>query len=426
MTTPLTARLPLRRTSALSEFDDARPIPVRYGEVAGELLQFSADRRTWIWADHASEGIDEVRVDDRPAVNWDWRNSTDASGSPVTVVEFTDPVADGASVSATGRGRLHPTRGGLMTNPATVVWDIRAAIGGQAIAESDVRALQLEADRLGITVAGSLTDDTQTIGSAIGEVLGSIDALWSPETPGLGLIHRAPGTATATADGVSATSVESEAQLSQVINDLTIEYAADDSGPTAALRLESAESIRTFGRRRDTLRAPWIASARVADAVGRRHLQRRARPTWVTQIADLPEALRVGDTVDVQHPTTPHAGPALITSADRALGASTTSVAVSVPAGTTLSVRLINRSAQTRPETGVTATVSTKADTRELTIRGPNGSPISGARALLDGTVARTTDSAGVATFPVSSMPAGQHTLEITAAGLTWTITVQV
>ena len=81
--TAFTDPLPLRTTAAWAGFRAVRVIPHRYGETAGELIQYDQARQLFVWSDHAVQAIDSVTVDDQNATGWRWYNGADSTGKPV-------------------------------------------------------------------------------------------------------------------------------------------------------------------------------------------------------------------------------------------------------------------------------------------------------------------------------------------------------
>jgi hypothetical protein len=86
-------------------------------------------------------------------------------------------------------------------------------------------------------------------------------------------------------------------------------------------------------------------------------------------------------------------------------------------AGAAPEVSIMSIATAYSPEQYAGATVTTQGDQRVLTITAPDGRPLAGATCVLNGSNTRTTDSAGRVSWPVSLMPPGVHTIEITAAG---------
>jgi len=95
--------------------------------------------------------------------------------------------------------------------------------------------------------------------------------------------------------------------------------------------------------------------------------------------------------------------------------------------GSAPAIDIVSSSVAYAPELYTGATVTTTGSTRQITITGPDGRPIVGARCTLDGSVVRTTDSAGIVEFPASVMPRGAHSILVEQAGMnSLTITVVV
>lgn len=419
----LSQPLPLRDTSAWGGYREAVPIPHRYGQASGVLLQYNASRTEFAWAGHAVLSIDEVLVDGLPVGDWQWRNAVDAQGLPVAIVQFGQPQDEGAQLLARGRGKRHPRTGELMTSPADVVADV-LALAGQPVTDGEMADFRRACSAEGLDVGGSIdqADSAQSIVRAICE---SIGAIFCADTPGRCRIWPS---AAAPAPRATVRSGELQATTSaaDLANDLTISYAHEDGTPRATVRLEAPDSIATYSRRPATLEARWVTSARVAAAVGQRLLQHRARPTWQMTV-ELARTVRVGESIAIAHPAAPIGGIFVVLSREVDLDSGRVTASFVAPVGDMPAVRLVAQSAafDTVQYDGVT--VETRGTERVLTLREENRAPIVGAEVTLDGTLRRYTDAGGRVSFPVAAMPPGDHRLDIrTADGRTLTTTVLI
>jgi hypothetical protein len=180
--TPLTGALPLRTTAVWDAYREAQPIPHRYGETAGVLLQYSADRRTFVWADHAVAGIDTVLVSGQQVSNWQHRNGTDSTGHAVALVEFDGPVDEGAELIARGRGKT--ANGRLMTNPADVVLDILNTLAERGVPAARLDDFRAACQITGLELGGSI-EAADTVRAVITGLCNSIGAVWADDARGL-------------------------------------------------------------------------------------------------------------------------------------------------------------------------------------------------------------------------------------------------
>lgn len=421
---PFTSLIPLRRTSVWGGFADVRPIPWRYGAVTGRLLQHNSQRTLFVWADHPCQGIDEVLIGGLAAGGWRWYNGVDNTGAAVCFVEFGQPVDDGASVVARGRGRMIGN-GELMTNPADVIADIRATIAGQVIDPGQMDDFRDDAAAAGIEIAGSISDDTQSLQRLISDIIFSVDAVWSAGMAGFARLRTGLNQTGITLDESLNGPFSAEADLDRVINVLDIDYANDDDGPTSSLIIEAPRSIDDFGRRSQTLSMPWISSARLVESAGQQILQRSARPVWSASFEGELDA-GLGDVVSIDRASVPFIGPALITGVDTDQRSGRISITTEQLATGTEPVSLIRSGSQFTLQPGTSATIATIGEDRVLTILDSNNGPISSAAVTLNGTLTRLTDSGGRVAFPAAAMPEGEHVLEVDAGGQSYSFTVVV
>lgn len=417
----LSRPLPLRMSTVWGGFREAEPLPHRYGYAAGRLIQYNASRTVFVWADHACEGIDEVLVEGQTAGEWQWRVMPDSTGHVVTVVEFGQPQDEGAELLARGRGKLHPsppTR--RMSNPAEVVWDVLANLGGWNVPESALDAFRRRCDVLGLEVGGSIesAESAQSIARAICASVGAsfcpdateICALLDGESPSVARTRLRSGPLTSTSDRAS------------LCNDLTVEFGFENGNATGSVRLEAPDYIARFGRRSETLQATWVVSPRVAVAVGERALRASARPSWsIRASVTARNPPQVFDGVAVEHPGAPVSGTFAVRSRRVSFDADRVEFTLSAPAGDPPSITLAHQSSIFRPGQYVGATAVAVGTDRVYTITEADGSPIAGASVTANG-FTRTTDSAGRVAFPLAALPPGSYVFRIvTTDGRSWT-----
>lgn len=423
---PLSDLIPLRKTTVWGGFREAKLLPHRYGTTSGELFQYDQARKIFVWADHASEGIDEVLVNGLTAGGWSWRNDQDTTGRAVTIVEFLSPPADNDVLIARGRGKLHPRTGERMTNPAAVLWDLHANICGNPLAESELDRFRVECDTLGISVAGSI-DDSKTIQSLSREICANIGAVFSPDCIGLARVY--PGGYT----GVSRETIDCRFELScasqraSIVNSITISFAYESGEPTKSIQLEAPDSIAMYGRSEQSFESKWISSSRVAFDIAKRYLSAYARPKWVAKANGIKRSVRVGDTITASHPVLQYSGTATILSRTQKFSNGVSDIEFEAFIGQVPRVVITRQSEAFTANNYVGADVQSQGSERLLTLKEESGAPIVNAAVTLDGQTTRYTDASGRVSFPVAIMPVGTHTLTInTTDGRTLTTSVLV
>lgn len=415
--------LPLRTTAAWTRFRDVRVIPHRYGRTAGELLQYDAQRRIFVWADHPAT-IATVQVDGQNVQDWRAYSAPDSTGRAVQFVEFGQPVNEGVTVSATGTGKVSASTGAAIATPADVLWDILVGIAGMDVEEAELDTFR--AQSLGFQVAGSITEPLSIQSHAIA-LCQSFGAVFGTRMPGYARVLGADLGQWAVETITGKHGLKARAERDDIVNAVTITFAYDHTGPRQSLTLEAPDSIDQYGRREATLEAPWIGGARTAYQTAQARLQEGARPAWaITATGVRSTRLRPGMRVDLDHPRSPYAGAAMVLSAVIDAAAGTTEIGIRVSAGSVPRVVLVQQAAIIEAQQYASVTVQTQGTDRLLTVQGSDGAPLANARVVLDGQLVRYSDSAGRVLFPVSAMPLGEHTLEVSDGTLTLTFTVLV
>lgn len=402
--------LPLRTSADLGEFGELSPLPWRYGRaVSGECVRLNASGTRWLWADHACSRVTALEVDGQPYDAWAWRNDTDANGRPICIVQTSDPQPEGTRVVATGDGALDPLSGTLASNPADVVAAICASAGVE-VDRGALVPLRVECIGRGLEVAGTITGGS--LQSVLTEIAASIYAAFSRELPGLmRLLPRSSPVITIpsrdTPTGV--------AQRQGIATRVRARYAVRDGKPRASVEVAAPAIELIRGRVLSDVTLAWVADARTAADVADRMLSDASRPRYRVPVARQQRRLVPGDVVSASVPALGLSGAALVV-------ASTIDERGSVPtitlaAGSVPSTSIVASTAAYEPETYTGVNVATVNGDRVVTITDTSGRPIAGASCRLNGSITRTSDSAGRVALPVAQMPAGSHVIDITAQG---------
>lgn len=414
--------LPLRQSTVWEGFREARTVPLRYGSTLGACLQVDDTRRLWCWADHAVVSIDAVRVAGTDVGNWVWRNALDSTGRVVALVEFDGPIDEGVEVTATGRGKPHPTSGALMESPADVVWDLLANGAGQTVDEGDFSAFRVATTSL--PVGGSFVEPI-TVRDAVRQVCSSVGALFS--SPARCVLFPPVVTPTSLFTVEARHGLTADAALDPVVTRLRVEFALEDQTPTQAMEFSAPGALQQFGERPTDLVLPFVAKPRVAAAVAKRYLEQWARPTWSISASDLERVLGVGDGVTLSHPDSPASGVHLVIGREVNLDRRRSTVSLRVPVGSVPTVSLVRQSARSGPAEYPSVAIQTLGTERVITLKEADGTPIAGAQVTIDGKVVRESDSLGRVTIPGYLLPVGEHEFVIkTIDGRTLTQVVLV
>lgn len=395
----LTDPIPLRSSAVWREFADVRPIPIRIGRTGGRCIPYSADRRRWVWADHASAGIDAVSIDGVEEDGWAARNTTDTTGHPVTLIEFTEPVDLGVDVTARGRGLIGPA--GLVENPADVAAELCRLTG---ITVPALDALRAACAARSLRLAYSIVE-RRSLQAELRDIADSIGGIYSASIAGY--VRLLPVTDAAVTTITAQQITGGTASREQLQTRITARYQIEDAQPRASL--ESA--IPTAGQDiLATIDLPCVADGRTAADVVARGLARRGVPIWRLNVEGVPLRLSTGDPVTLAG--TDHAGAGLVLTADWDPATRRSSAVIEHRATTAGAVHLIRQGSVVDFERPAGGTVTTINDQRVITIVDNNDLPIVNAQVIF-GDVTRITDAAGRVEFPASIMPPGQHQLLI-------------
>lgn len=427
---PYSADLPLRTTAVWGAFRDLRVIPHRYGDTEGECLPYDEGRRVFVWCDHASVQVRDVMVEAQSVFDWQARNGQDSTGRSVTFIEFTNPVDEGVTVTASGLAKADSRTGAVITNPADVVLDILANIAGHSVTGADVELFRAECAARGLAVAGSLNEAISTQ-RAVAAVCASVGAVFCPTMEGLARIYPGGDLEAFEAAQIGAdVRVGAEAGLDAIANAVVVQFDWADGAARQAIEVDAPDSIADLGRRELVFEARWLADPRGAYDLATRLLRQRARPVWNITAEDVAgvsslRRLAVGQTVRVDHPALPVSGTALVLGCDLDPVTDRCRLELAIPAGAAPRVRLVRTSAAIDPMQYAAVGVLTQGDSRVLNLRDADGGPLADAAVTLNGQWTRYTDAGGRVLFPVTLMPAGTHQIEV-VTGDGQTLTVQV
>lgn len=181
---PLSSKIPLRTSTVWGRFSDVRAIPLVYGRVTLQPVQYDDARLLYCLADHAVMAVPRVTRDDAETPAFRWQNTADPTGHAVAILELGEPLAEGERLAATVLGRFHPLLGTLLDNPADVLWDLLANVAGVPVTRGEVDDFRVDCARAGLAVGGVIDDPAKTLRAQIDELLSGIGAVWSGGMPG--------------------------------------------------------------------------------------------------------------------------------------------------------------------------------------------------------------------------------------------------
>jgi hypothetical protein len=345
----------------------------------------------------------------------------------VEFVQFNAPPDQTVPIHAQGQGKLHPLNGALMTSPADVVWDVLANVSGLEFPYSRVTQFKNACARLGISIGGSVTDDSQTIQSVIREIATSIGATFCADS--FTLLQIWPGGPIGAQREVldKRFKLEGSSDVSDVVNYVTYNFDYLNDNAQQSVQMSCPASISTYGKKDTSIDSKWVHDLNVAYGVVTRYLKQFARVNYRVTVSGIKTPLIVGDFVKLAHPVISCNQLLQVMARSRDLTADLTDVSLLVPVGPEPGVRLIGSSTAFTPLTFASLDLNTVGGNRIITLLNSDGSPIVNAAVTLDNETTRNTDASGTVSFPVSLMPPGDHLIYVSCQdGRTFSQTVTV
>lgn len=407
----LSEPLPLRTSRMLGDYVEDFLLAHRYGDLTAARFELKPlTPAQWFVADHPMV-VTRVFIDDESTAGWNYEIQSDTDGHSWTVVNLAAPAPQGAHVSAAGRGKLNPTTGALLQNPAEIIEDL-SRLGGRA----DIfPAFRAECAAASLRIAGSI-DQSMSLRVAIDLVTEAVGAIWTPQMARLYPARAVIGPV------LELTSQDVDlappiASLVDTFDVLRLSYDVADATGKPQHYIELTASPQRYGGVVSEQTFAWLRSPADAELVGRVTLERGAGDRYDVDFSSSRTDIRPGTWWRlVDHPQWPFAGddPILMI----------LTVQVSPDANT---IDVTSETVLGKPIITVTAHSLALPDTSEgaleiefrngiltLKVLDKDGKPLVGARVSLDGSVAKTTDERGTVTF---STVAGKHKIAIEAAG---------
>ncbi len=372
---PWSDPIQLRKSSALGSFATDAYLPIRYGRTAGQCARMNARGTRWLWADHAVDGVDSVRLDGLKITGWVWANEIDASGRAIAVITLTEAADASATLFAIGRGKS-------MANPADVACD---ALGLSASAMPEFRAACTVA---GYIAGGSITEPVtrQTLARSIAASFG---ATFTPQR----LIFF-PALTDALQIDVAA--IQTSGKPAGEILAL-FDYADGEHQQSVTLRARAGEQ--------QEVTLAWVQSQRVAIAAATALAIERSGQLWSFDFAKKSsERISAGAAVKFTlHPF--GARSAIVTQSAYDFGVTTGTAEFRMPGATTAT--LVHQSARFSADSASTATITRVGDSVELLVLDDTDVPLSNAKCTLDARMTRYTDAGGKVLFPAFAVDDG-------------------
>lgn len=319
----LTAPVPLRTTAAWPGFRDLAPLFHVYGQSWVKPLWYRDEGsvRVWFIADHASQGVNEVLYRRAAFSNWEFANTIDVDGHPITILRTSIDVTESDDLAVHLRGKTDGLGGELLTNLGDCLYDLIVNIAGETrFSRADFDGARTRfADR---PIAGVIDGAASSLRSQIQALVGSVAGGWSYNTQGFAVLYPVATVGNesvyARLDKSNIDSVVSEVRLDDHYSHIVLLFHYDwaQSGYRQAITLQAPNVERDGALDRAlTIEAPFINAPGVAFEVAQAFLQERARPrVYVTLQTSVSDAMSApaGGYVTVDHPHCPINGSLII------------------------------------------------------------------------------------------------------------------
>lgn len=410
----LSENIPLRTTAIFGEFAEVSVLPHHYGDLSASpvpLIKLSATE--YLLADHPVMAVTSVLIDDAPILAYAAQTATDDTGHAYAKITLSAPVPDGSKITATLKGKYHPTTGALMENPADIIEDIYRLSGKTESLPG------LKSECAGLKVAGSLTEIT-SIREAIDRVSRSVGAIW---TSGMARLY--PVTAPIQSgikqlDASNSSTPDLSAVLADTADSLRVAFDwCADKGEFAQF-IELAANPSPYGAASSlpahSVEAGWIRQAADAESLGRRMLARLAGNKLAVSLSTGLEGIEPGQWLLLDHPSFPAAGaqPMMVLGISLDPYKRDASLSGEVIYGAAPNIIITRVSKAIKPTIGGGVEIAYTNGIATFTILGPDNKPLINAQVSLDGSAAKKTNAKGQVSFDAKP---GTHTLAVQASG---------
>lgn len=303
---PLSGDINLRNTSEWPVFDTVETLKHGYGTIKIKPVKYDATGKKWFLLDHEIIQVLGVRVNRSNYTAFEPLNDTDYNDKPASFITTNDNLT-GRLIEIELEGKIHPVTGGLMRNPADIIWDIKNLDPDSTFQESDIDLFRRDCQEFGIEIDGVLDShlsSTQSYfanialstGSIFGGALANIFRIFPRNTIPDGEFI------SARLDKTNMYNVNAPTESSELFTILRINYAYNQATGKfdENLQLEAKEEVKKF-RLTKTINLKWIKDGRLAWQIGERWLQYWARKKYNISF-ECNLDLNSGEYIEVNHP----------------------------------------------------------------------------------------------------------------------------
>lgn len=407
----LSERLPLKKTSALGAYKQDALLPWVYGDLSRSPVDLVwLDGNTYIAASWPCEAIVGVQIDNQETAGFESKILTDVQNNAYQAVVLSAPAPDGASVTATLRGKISKRTGAMMENPAEIIQDIYAQIGSTV----NLNEFYNECNNEDLKIAGVINENI-TARAAINDVCESIGAIWTRKAARL---YPAPVPIEQSGtfqryDFRNVKNLKATASIQNAADGLRFEFdyvgASNEFGAYVELLSQPARYIKQASRS-----AKWLRGSSAAVEVGARVLERLGGAMLRISFDTDTMFIEPAQWAFIEHPLLPVADYIMVLSVNKSLSKNQVSVTAEMILDRPHTIKVLNTAQRITPTQQAAVDVAVVDSLVTFTIKDANQLPIAGASAFLDGIGPRLSDAQGKVTFDYVR---GAHILGVEAGG---------
>jgi hypothetical protein len=407
----LSESLPLKKTSALGAYKQDAIIPWVYGDLSASPTKLVwLDGNTYLAASWFCQEVVGVQIDGQETAGFETLLLQDSPGNSYQAIELSAPAPDGATVTATLKGKVSSRTGALMENPAEIIEDIHLQIGSVV----DLSLFYNECNNDDLRVAGVINADI-TARAAINDICESVGAIWTRKSAKL---YPAPVPLEQSStfqryDFRNVKNLKASASIQYAADGLRIEFdyvsASSEFGAYVELLSQPARYLKQASRS-----ARWLRGSAAAVKVGARILERLGGSLLRISFETDTMLVQPGNWAYIDHPLLPVADYIMVLSVNKSLSKNQVSVDAEMILDKQQSLQVLNTAQRVSPAQSAAVDVVIANNLVTFTVKDTDGLAISGATTFLDTVGPRVTDSQGKVTFDYVQ---GAHVLGVEADG---------
>jgi hypothetical protein len=387
--------VPLVPTNKLGAFFSGVPIPHHYGDLTRSRVRGTkVEPGLYLIAGHPCLSVEKCFVDNGVTQGFEALVRPDVDGVTRQYVRLTAPSAtDDPIVEVCIKGKMNPLTGRLLENPDEIIEDI-AKLCGRVLRFPLFRE---QCNLRSLRVAGSVYE-ARSLRSYVNEIVTSVGAEWLGDNA----IFYPP--ATGYARPVVVNTMTCDVAMTDVAGVIQVFYGWNHSQERNGNFVELTATGCQYTNK-GVFYARWLRSPRDAEALARRILAKRAGD-FVTLTATIEGRAHAGEVVLLEDRN--FSGETLVLSATPSeVDTQITGEIILTPAILMEVTQYSSENLAVRSER-IDVLLDRVTLEATITIFDQQNRPMEGVKVTYDGTITKTTDTAGIVVFSVTR---GNHTL---------------